>query len=174
MGSRERSIYQRKFQFKKIQAFTLHPEIEQRVIKWFNSVRNHGVQVRRQGIQLEALRISREFGNREFKASRSWFVGFKQRNNLALRKNNDKSAKELKVIAELCQDYQSVLAVKVVKYEPNQIINYDETRFELEVKSQYAYDYKGATRIKGITTTRMNKSVTVVSMVGADGKNILQ
>lgn len=58
----------------------------------------------------------------------------------------------------------------VIKYQPNQIINYDETRFKWEVKSQYTYDYRGASWIKGITITRMNKSVAVVLMIGGDEK----
>ena len=41
----------------------------------------------------------------------------------------------------------------------------NETRFDWENRSQHAYDYRGTDRIKGITSTKMNKSLTVFLMI---------
>ena len=36
-------------------------------------------------------------------------------------------------------------------------------------KAKYSYDYKGASQIKGITTTRANHDVTVLLLIRASG-----
>ena len=51
----------------------------------------------------------------------------------------------------------------------DKIYNYDETRFEWELKSQFTYDFKGMKNIKGLKTSKAGHCVTVLLMIRADG-----
>jgi len=58
------------------------------------------------------------------------------------------------------------------QYTLDQIYNFDETRFEWEVKSRFTYDFYGTDRVLGCSSNAINHALTVMLMVRADGTKL--
>ena len=110
--------------------YTLYKDIELKALKWFNSRRERGTQVKKYCIRLKAMKVAHKLNYKDFKASDSWFKGFKLKNKISLRKINDHQNKGIAEVYVLCKSYLTELNSRISVYEKKQILNFDETRFE--------------------------------------------
>ena len=93
-------------------------------------MRQQDIQVLSLNIKAKALEMAREQNKFKFKASKEWLDGFKKRNSIIYRKINSSTSKILEKEAELFHDYLDRLIDLIIDFTPDQILNFDEIRFD--------------------------------------------
>ncbi|CAG9311694.1 unnamed protein product [Blepharisma stoltei] len=156
----------------KLESFTQFPELEKELVHWFTAIREQGIQVLRSTIEEKAKSLAAEMGLARFGCGDKWWQGFRTRNNLSFRKINASSIKPIEKEAELVRQYLDDLASLLPQFVPSNIYNFDETRFDWDVKSKFTYDFKGTQRILGVQSAKMNHFITVMLMIRADGEKM--
>ena len=93
-----------------------------------------------------------------------------KRNSILYRKINSSRSKMLEKEAELVHDYLDRLIDLIIDFTPDEILSFDETRFDWNQNIKYPFDFKGTDRILGVKSIKINHLVTILLAIRANGK----
>ena len=135
-----------------------YPDIEVKLISWFEERRGKGVRVTGNGLKREAHRLHKANGNQSFKGTNSWFQKFKKRHNLSFRRVTHVAQKSTEIIdARVDRFLQNVIRNRrIADYADRHMANMDETPVWLEMPGRTTLEHTGTNTIS-VTTAGQEK-----------------
>lgn len=126
--------------------------IDKWVFDRFKERRENGIPVHTRDLRLWGLQAAAQFDDLYFTASQGWIVKFKARHRIRMRKitklikpTERKSADDL---GKSAKEFQKDCAEIIPKYDPDHVINTDQTGCEYRVNINRTLDSKGAKMIR--------------------------
>ena len=89
-----------------------------------------------------------------------------------MQENKLATSKILEKEAELIYDYLDRLIDLIIDFTLDQILNFDETRFDWDQNIKYTFDFKGKDRVLGVKATKNNHPITILLAIRANGKKL--
>ncbi len=146
------------------------PEMEKRLLEWFNKAREQGGCISGTEIKRQILKIfeSCKESNKEFCASNGWLLNFAKRHNLALRRISSTGRDLTTNGVDVVKKFFVSLENKVKNHR--EIFNMDETSIYLDFPSNYTYAKKGSKRVIAQTTGNEKTRLSAAFTATADGE----
>ena len=88
-----------------------------------------------------------------------------------IQENKLATSKILEKEAELIYDYLDRLIDLIIDFTLDQILNFDETRFDWDQNIKYTFDFKGKDRVLEIKSTKINHPITIILAISASALN---
>ena len=142
-------------------------DIDNAVYNWIVAARNDNKAISGDAIINKAMSISKSMGYVDFNVTRGWLSCFKNRFGLRSKKlHGEASNVDVSSIYSWQQENQHILN----KYDPQNIINVDETALFYQQVNRRSYVLKSEREVRGCKASK--KRVTVLVSVAYDGSKL--
>lgn len=148
-----------------------NPEIEKQLYEKIVESRKNHICVRPNNIRSEMLAFCKENGNLNFRASYGWLRRFMARYNLVFRRISGSGREFPNNSVEIINDYfkETRYFIESKKFTLNQIINFDETSFYMDMPGNYTLEMKGSRRARCKTTGKEKVRLSCIFSATASG-----
>jgi transposase len=115
-------------------------DVNELTLHWVKEANSRLINITGPMMQEKALKIAKELGNTEFKASTGWLRAFLQRNNMHSTKQQGESGE---VNVQDVEDWKKKLCNLCSDYEPRNIFNMDETGLFFRGMNRQTFGFEG-------------------------------
>lgn len=150
-----------------------HPEAEEKLVKWYKELRSNDIRVDSLSLQNRMRELVQEINpDNKFLSSYGWLRRFMARHNLVLRRICGTGCLPPKNCAEKIDSYLNLVKAKISDYQPNEIFNFDESSFYMDMPGNYTIETRGIKRAFCKSTGQEKTRLSCLFMASANGDKL--